>query len=85
MGAKTIVEAPMSDIHVDPSQGTHFFQNIVTFNIGYLTIVEGDMIDWDWLDSHEARLDEKGLRHIKLNSPLKIVLDSRDSEAIVVR
>ena len=85
MGAKTIVEAPMSDIHVDPSQGTHFFQNIVTFNIGYLTIVEGDMVDWSWLDSHEARIDEKGLRHIKLNSPIKIVLDSRDSEAIVVR
>ena len=85
MGAKTIVEAPMSDIHVDPSQGTHFFQNIVTFNIGYLTIVKGDKVDWGWLDSHDARIDEKGLRHIKLNSPLKIVLDSRDSEAIVVR
>ena len=85
MGAKTIVEAPMSDIHVDPSQGTHFFQNIVTFNIGYLTIIKGDLVDWRWLDSHDPKVDKKGVRHISLDGPLKVVLDSRDSEAIVVR
>ncbi len=85
MGAKTIVEAPMSDIHVDPSQGTHFFQNIVTFNIGYLTIVGDDLVDWEWLDSHESTIDDGGLRHVSLGGPLKVVLDSRDSEAIVVR
>tara|TARA_Y100000588_G_scaffold116726_1_gene127793 strand:- start:14689 stop:17598 length:2910 start_codon:yes stop_codon:yes gene_type:complete len=85
MGAKTIVEAPMSDIHVDPSQGTHFFQNIVTFNIGYLTIIKGDLVDWRWLDSHDPKVDKKGMRHISLDGPLKVVLDSRDSEAIVVR
>ncbi len=85
MGAKAIVEAQMTDIHVDPSQGTHFFQNIVTFNIGYLTIVEGDLVDWGWLDSHPCKFDERGLKHISLEEPLKVVLDSRDSEAIVVR
>ncbi|MEC9458164.1 MAG: PEP/pyruvate-binding domain-containing protein [Candidatus Thermoplasmatota archaeon] len=85
MGAKTIIEAPMADIHVDPSQGTHFFQNIVTFNIGYLTIMKDDMVDWDWLDSIESESEEMGLRHIRLDSALKVVLDSRDSEAIVVR
>jgi hypothetical protein len=85
MGAKTIVEVPMADIHVEPSQGTHFFQNIVTFNIGYLTILEGDLIDWEWLDAIEAARDEGGLRHVRLDLPLKVVLDSRDSEAIVVR
>ena len=85
MGAKTIIEAPMADIHVDPSQGTHFFQNIVTFNIGYLTIMKEDMVDWGWLDSIESESEEMGLRHIRLDSALKVVLDSRDSEAIVVR
>lgn len=85
MGAKTIVEVPMADIHVEPSQGTHFFQNIVSFNIGYLTILEGDLIDWGWLDSIEATRDEDGLRHVRLDLPLKVILDSRDSEAIVVR
>jgi len=85
MGAKTIVEVPMADIHVEPSQGTHFFQNIVSFNIGYLTILEGDLIDWGWLDSIEATRDEDGVRHVRLDLPLKVILDSRDSEAIVVR
>jgi hypothetical protein len=85
MGAKTIVEAPMADIHVDPSQGTHFFQNIVTFNIGYLTITGEDVVDWGWLDSIEAEIEKMGLRHVQLQSPLKVVLDSRDSEAIIVR
>ena len=85
MGAKTIVEVPMADIRVEPSQGTHFFQNIVTFNIGYLTILEDDLVDWEWLDDIEALTEEGGLRHVRLDSPLKVVLDSRDSEAIVVR
>ena len=85
MGAKTIVEVPMADIHVEPSQGTHFFQNIVTFNIGYLTILEDDLIDWGWLDAIDAARDEGGVRHVRLDLPLKVILDSRDSEAIVVR
>jgi hypothetical protein len=85
MGARTIVEVPMDDIRVEPSQGTHFFQNIVTFNIGYLTILEGDLVDWEWLDGTEALREENGLRHVRLGSPLKVVLDSRDSEAIVIR
>ena len=85
MGAKSIVEAPMADIHVDPSQGTHFFQNIVTFNIGYLTIMNDDMVEWEWLDSMDSETEEKGLRHVRLEAPLKVVLDSRDSEAIIVR
>jgi hypothetical protein len=75
----------MSDIHVEPSQGTHFFQNIVTFNIGYLTITANDMLDFEWLDGVDSKEEIGPLRHIGLNSPLKVVLDSRDSEAIILR
>ena len=85
MGAKAIVEVPMSDIHVEPSQGTHFFQNIVSFNIGYLTIGHDDLVDWDWLDSFEPKTKFGPLRHIQIEKPLKVILDSRDSEAIVLR
>jgi hypothetical protein len=85
MGAKAIVEVPMSDIHVEPSQGTHFFQNIVSFNIGYLTIGHDDLVDWDWLDSLEPKTKFGPLRHIQIEKPLKVILDSRDSEAIVLR
>ncbi len=85
MGSKTIVEVPMEDIHVDPSQGTHFFQNIVSYNIGYLTIGNEDYIDWEWLDSIEPKFEINGLRHVSLESPIKVILDSKDSEAIVVK
>ena len=85
MGSKAIVEVPMSDIHVEPSQGTHFFQNIVTFNIGYLTIGAEDFVDWDWLDSLDAETESGALRHVSLAEPLKVILDSRDSEAIITR
>ena len=75
----------MSDIHVEPSQGTHFFQNIVTFHIGYLTITDEDLLDFDWLDGVDSEAEIGPLRHISLNKPLKVVLDSRDSEAIILR
>jgi len=84
-GAKAIVEVPMSDIHVEPSQGTHFFQNIVSFHIGYLTITADDYLDFEWLDDNDPSSEIGPLRHIELKSPLKVVLDSRDSEAIVLR
>ena len=85
MGSRTIVEVPMTDIHVEPSQGTHFFQNIITFNIGYLTIGANDFVDWEWLDSIEASTESGALRHVSLNEPMKVILDSRDSEAIITK
>ncbi len=85
MGSRAIVEVPMSDIHVEPSQGTHFFQNIITFNIGYLTIGADDFVDWDWLDSIEASAESGPLRHVHLDEPMKVILDSRDSEAIITK
>ena len=85
MGSRTIVEVPMTDIHVEPSQGTHFFQNIITFNIGYLTIGADDFVDWEWLDSIEATTESGALRHVSLDEPIKVILDSRDSEAIITK
>ena len=85
MGSRTIVEVPMTDIHVEPSQGTHFFQNIITFNIGYLTIGVDDCVDWEWLDSIEASAESGALRHVSLDGPMKVILDSRDSEAIITK
>jgi hypothetical protein len=85
MGSRTIIEVPMTDIHVEPSQGTHFFQNIITFNIGYLTIGANDFVDWEWLDSIEASTESGALRHISLDEPMKVILDSRDSEAIITK
>jgi len=85
MGARAIVEVPMTDIHVEPSQGTHFFQNIITFNIGYLTIGPEDFLDWEWLDSRAPASESGPLRHVRLENSIKVILDSRDSEAIITK
>lgn len=83
-GATAIVEARMGDIHVEPSQGTHFFQNIVSFNVGYLTITSADEdIDWEWLDSHPAEFESGPLRHIKLDEGIRVLLDGKDGEAVI--
>ena len=56
-GARAIVEAGFKDIDVTPSQGTHFFQNITSFQVGYFTInskIRQGMVDWDWLLTQPA-------------------------------
>ena len=75
----------MADIHVDPSQGSHFFQNIVSFSVGYLTLDKSDSMDWEWLDEHDALFEEGPLRHIRTGNNMEILLDSGDSEAIILK
>jgi hypothetical protein len=83
-GAKAIVEAALEDIHVEPSQGTHFFQNIVSFNVGYLTITSNDAdVDWDWLDDQQAEFERGPLRHINLEGEIRVLLDSRDGNGVI--
>ena len=84
-GAKTIVEVPMADIHVDPSQGSHFFQNIVSFNVGYLTLSEVGNMDWEWLNNQEVIANHGPLTHVYLDDPIKILLDSKDGEAAILK
>ena len=84
-GAKTIVEVPMGDIHVAPSQGSHFFQNIVSFNVGYLTMTEGSKLDWDWLYLQDVVSQDGPLTHIFFDTPIKVLLDSKDGEAAILK
>ena len=54
-GARVIVEAGLRDFQVTPSQGSHFFQNLTSFHVGYFTVNEGDgFVDWDWLAAQPA-------------------------------
>lgn len=86
-GARTIIECELADISVDPSQGTHFFQNIVSFNVGYLTIrnSEPGTIDWDWLEKQKCIFEDGPIKHVRINKPLKILLDGRNGRAAVLK
>lgn len=86
--AQVIVEANYGDFVVEPSFGTHFFQNLITFQTGYLTIndnTEFDAIDWDWLDSIEAVSETEYVRHVRLKRPIKIMIDGRNGQAVVFK
>jgi len=87
-GVRCIVETDMGDMHVDPSQGSHFFQNIMAFGIGYLTLeTHGtlDRMDHAWLDAQEAESETAHLRHLRFEEPLQIALNGRRNRGVVLK
>jgi CheY-like chemotaxis protein len=87
-GAKVIVEAGLADMHVAPSDGTHFFQNLTAMSTGYFTVapgVERDWLDWDWLARLPAESDQRGVRHLVTPAPLVVLMDGRRGEGVILR
>ena len=87
-GARAIVEAGFHDFRVTPSQGSHFFQNLTAFQIGYFTVNpdagEGS-VDWQWLAEQPA-VDEQGcVRHLHFSQPLRVVMNSRTSQGVIFK
>ena len=66
-GARVIVESGLDDIKVTPSQGSHFFQNLTSFRVGYFTVDPEDghgILDWDWLAAQPAVQDGTFVRRL---------------------
>jgi hypothetical protein len=87
-GARVIVEAALGDQGVQPSQGTHFFQNLVSLNIGYFTIDEAGgegRIDWDWLRAVEPTESEGAARLLRFDVPLEVVIDGRARRGVMLK
>lgn len=86
--ARIIVELALKNYHVDPSQGTHFFQNLTSFGVGYFTIdcnsECGGFIRKDVLDAMPAIEETDYVRHVKFDKPLKIIMDGKKQEGAVV-
>ncbi len=87
-GARAIVEAGFRDFRVTPSQGSHFFQNLTAFQVGYLTVNpdagEGS-VDWQWLAEQPA-VDEQGcVRHLRFSQPLRVIMNSRNSQGVIFK
>ena len=85
--ARVIIEAGLKNYHVDPSQGTHFFQNLTSFGVGYLTVNShtGDgILRQDILDSLAAQEETRYLRHIHFEHPLTVKMDGRKKHAVVM-
>ncbi len=85
--ARLIVETALKNYRVDPSQGTHFFQNLTSFGVGYFTIDENTGSGFfrkEQLDTTEAIEETKYLRHVRLDHPLTIMMDGKKQEGVVL-
>jgi hypothetical protein len=86
--AQVIVETNYGDFVVEPSFGTHFFQNLITFQKGYLTINDNtsyDIIDWTWLSSLETVSETEHVRHVRAPQPLDIQINGRNGQAVIFK
>ena len=87
-GARTIVEAGFRDFRVTPSQGSHFFQNLTAFQVGYFTVnpdVGEGFVDWDWLSTQRAE-DELGcVWHLHFATPLDIIMNGKTGQGMIFK
>ena len=85
--ARVIVEAGLKNYHVDPSQGTPFFQNLTSFGVGYFTIntYTGDgVMQKEILDSMPAIEETEHVRHVRFERPLKVMMDGKKQTGVVL-
>jgi CheY-like chemotaxis protein len=87
-GACVIVESGFKDFNVTPSQGSHFFQNITSFRIGYFTVnsfTNLGYIDWDWLRQQPAAEELRFTRHLQFDEPIVAKINGRKNIGIILK
>jgi hypothetical protein len=87
-GAAAIVESGFKDFEVEPSQGSHFFQNITSFRVGYFTVDASHkigFIDWDWLLSQTAIEHLEFTRHLQFRKPLSVKINGHKNRGIITK
>ena len=87
-GVKVVVEASLPNMNVDPSQGSHFFQNMTSLRIGYFTVPMDrthGFIDWPWLETLPATAETAFLKHVCLPQPITVMIDGRKSQGVILK
>jgi len=86
-GAAALVEAALPRFRVEPSQGSHFFHNLVNMRVSYLsTGAPGEQqVDWSWLDGCEVVERQPHLRHVRCPAPLTVRVDGRQRRGAILR
>jgi hypothetical protein len=87
-GARVMVEASFKDFEVQPSQGTHFFQNLVSFQVAYFTLSSqaGDgFLDWNWLAGQKPLKERNFTRHLHFAKPVIVRMNGRSQEGVILK
>lgn len=85
-GARLIVETALPGYRIEPSQGTHFFQNLTSFGVGYFTVdpdVNNGYFNSTYLDTLPSEYESEGIRIVKFPSPLTIAINGKKGKGIV--
>ncbi len=86
--ARIIVESGLKNYRIDPSQGTHFFQNLTSFRIGYFTVnpyIKEGYFDVDFLNSLKADYEDEYIRHVSFDKPLEIMVDGKLHRGVILK
>nr|AQQ75018.1 hypothetical protein [uncultured bacterium] len=87
-GAKAIIEAGFKDFVVTPSQATHFFQNVTSFQIGYFTVNEmrnQGFVDWTWLSQQSPYETKQYVKHYRFEKPLDIRINGQLKRGVILK
>ncbi len=83
---QAIVETDIKGVAVQPSQGTHFFQNITSMGIPYFTVNAGEgMLDMDWMKSQRSSYESEHVRVLTYDEPLEIAIDGRNRVGVIMK
>ncbi|MEJ2722127.1 MAG: PEP/pyruvate-binding domain-containing protein, partial [bacterium] len=84
-GVKVLVEATLPNMNIELSQGSHFFHNLSSFGVSYLSVHHDETpgIDWGWLDTCEVVSDLDFVRHVRLDNVLTVKVDGRTGRGVV--
>jgi hypothetical protein len=84
--ARVIVEMSLPEFPLDASLGSHFFHNVTSMNVGYLSVQHNsgtDFIDWEKLEMQKVINDLEYIRHIEFEEPLTIIMDGRKRTSLI--
>lgn len=86
--ARLIIESGLNNYRIEPSQGTHFFQNLTSFKVGYFTInpfIKDGFYDIDFLNKQKEIFEDKYVRHVQFLNPVIIKIDGKKNRGIVYK
>ncbi len=86
--ARIIIESGLKNYRIDPSQGTHFFQNLTSFRVGYFTInpyINEGYYDVDYLNNLEVQYEDSFIRHVRFKEPLEIMIDGKQHRGVILK
>lgn len=87
-GARVIVESGFKDFRVTPSQGSHFFQNLTSFQVGYFTVnadVDEGFVDWEWIEAQPAEGLLGFVRHLRFDRPIVVKMNGKRNQGVIYK